>query len=143
MRFAYLDNGDPRSDRSDSYESTSTLSSTKAEERLRIHAVDLLGSAGSPRCVFAGMGYHLDWLFSALSTAGTSLAWAGGKPLPPSQPVASHEAEAGLKNLHTDFLPLNGSQKDLLAYCQRDSRAMFQLTYAFDPAQNRLAHVMD
>jgi hypothetical protein len=120
MRFAYLGEGAP-------YESASTFLSREADDRLRVHAVEM-GLAPSARCVFAGMDYHLDWLFVALWMARHSPAWTpleGGEP--PFEPMAVHEAVADTKALYTDFRPVSGSQEDvdlLVVYDDDDKLAV-------------------
>lgn len=106
MRFAYLGQSTP-------YESTSTFLSIEADKRLRTHALEM-GLAESAKCVFAGMDYHLDWLFAAIWIAKTSPSWTAGDDSDrPSQAMASHEAVADLKHLYTDFRSVSGSQEDV------------------------------
>jgi hypothetical protein len=104
MRFAYLGQSAP-------YKSSSIFLSNEADQHLRAHALEL-GLANSAKCVFAGMDYHLDWLFAALRLASDSLAWSPGTDAP-AERMAAHHAVAGVKDLYTDFRPVTGSQEDI------------------------------
>lgn len=113
MRFAYLG-------QDNAYENASTFLSEEFSERLLEHLGETeggMGLSGTPKCVFAGMDYHLDWLFAALWLAKTRPDWKpeGESDLLP-QPMASLEAleeEEYIKPLYTDFRPITGSQEDI------------------------------
>lgn len=104
MRFAYL-GGDA------AYPDASTFLSPRFDAVLREEHVRPMGLGPEAKCVFAGMDYHLDWLFAALWLARTSPA---GTPEDGVRvPMDAHEGVAGIKSLYTDFRPLNGSQEDI------------------------------
>ncbi|WP_234447007.1 hypothetical protein [Luteimonas sp. MC1572] len=119
MRFAYL--GEDAD-----YASASTFLSAHCNSLLREHALDM-GLSASARCVFAGMDYHLDWLFAALWTAKTSTAWMPQGEHPAPVPMAPHEGVEGVDPLYTDFRPVTGSQEDvdlLVVYDDGEKLAM-------------------
>lgn len=114
MRFAYLG-------QSTDYSTASTCLSSEFHELLRKHAVEM-GLGASAKCVFAGMDYHLDWLFAAFWIARESPNWTSKDPIP--DPVRMDPVPApvrggtgytgnGAKALYTDFHPISGSQEDI------------------------------
>lgn len=65
------------------------------------------------KCVFAGMDYHLDWLFAALWMSTNRPDWKPGVGKPPRVPMAEHESVKGINDLYSDFRPVTGSQEDI------------------------------
>lgn len=104
MRFAYLG-------QSASYDTASTFLAPELDAALHQHALDM-GLAASAKCIFAGMDYHLDWLFAALWMAHAAPAWAPPEKAP-CVPMGQHAAVDGIDPLYTDFRPVTGSQEDI------------------------------
>lgn len=104
MRFAYLG-------QSASYDTASMFLAPELDSALRQHALDM-GLSETAKCIFAGMDYHLDWLFAALWMAHAAPAWAPPAKAP-RVPMAAHAAVAGIDPLYTDFRPVTGSQEDI------------------------------
>ena len=134
MRFAYLGEGDT------DYSGASKFLSDECDEILRVHAVDM-GLTDSAKCVFAGMDYHLDWLFAALLAARASVDLKEGASFSPVA-MAAHAGVPGVKSLHTDFRPVTGSQEDvdlLVVYDDGQKLAMLFIeakgSAAFDRVQ--------
>ena len=98
MRFAYLGDAGP-------YDGSSTFLSPAFQAALAEHLQDM-GIGSSAECVFAGMDYHLDWLFAALLLARTHPEWRGE---PGSKPAPVSMAAIG----DTDIPSLTGSQEDI------------------------------
>lgn len=104
MRLAYLGQKVP-------YDQASTFLAPEFDAALREHVIDM-GLAASAKCVFAGMDYHLDWLFAALWMAHTAPEWTP-PALAPRVPMELHAPVAGVNALYTDFRPVTGSQEDI------------------------------
>ena len=104
MRLAYLGQSSP-------YDDSSTFLAPEFEAALHGHAVDM-GLTGSAKCVFAGMDYHLDWLFAAMWLAHSAPDWMPPDPAP-RVPMDVHVPTPGLSALYTDFRPVTGSQEDI------------------------------
>ncbi len=102
MRFAYLG-------RSANYTEDAVFLNGDFDAALR-KVADIGAKA---RCVFAGMDYHLDWLFAALWMSTNRPDWKPGVGKPPRVPMAQHESVNGIDDLYTDFRPVTGSQEDI------------------------------
>ena len=64
-------------------------------------------------CVFAGMDYHLDWLFVALWLSSKHPEWSpASHDLPPIE-MDEHNADPNMSDLYTDFRPVMGNQEDV------------------------------
>lgn len=104
MRLAYLGQGEP-------YAGSSKFLSPEMDELLLEH-VHEMGLTDRAKCVFAGMDYHLDWLFAALYIAKTDPDWCPSAPPPPGA-LEEHGGVEGTDDEYTDFRSVNGSQEDL------------------------------
>jgi hypothetical protein len=102
MRFAYLG-------QTCDYPEGTTFLSEAFDDALRVVA----NVPESATCVFAGMDYHLDWVFAALWLASHRPGWPDENGERVSEPMDEYEAEGGIKDLYTDFRPLTGSQEDI------------------------------
>lgn len=107
MRLAYLGEGAK-------YEESRVFISAELDRLLRrLELGERFSLSESATCVFAGMDYHLDWLFAALSAAVVNPGWRPtGDSLPPV-PMEPFEVVDGIKPLYTDFRPVTGSQEDI------------------------------
>lgn len=78
-------------------------------------------------CVFAGMDYHLDWLFVALWLSSNHPEWSpASHDLPPIE-MDEHNADSKISDLYTDFRPVMGNQEDvdlLVVYRNADDYAI-------------------
>jgi len=64
-------------------------------------------------CVFAGMDYHLDWLFVSLWLSSSRPNWSpNAHDLPPVE-MDEHVADPNVGDLYTDFRPVMGNQEDV------------------------------
>jgi hypothetical protein len=104
MRLAYLG-------QSATYDTASLFLAPELDAALRGHALDM-GLAASAKCMFAGMDYHLDWLYAALWMAHTAPDWTPPATAP-RVPMGVHAAMPGIDSLYTDFRPVTGSQEDI------------------------------
>jgi hypothetical protein len=104
MRLAYLGQSTP-------YDASSTYLAPELDSALRGHALDM-GLTASAKCIFAGMDYHLDWLFAAMWMAHLAPDWAPPDTAP-RVPMDVHVAVPGVDPLYTDFRPVTGSQEDI------------------------------
>ena len=102
MRFAYLGE-------TCDYTEGATFLSKAFDDALRAAAK----VPESAKCVFAGMDYHLDWVFAALWLASHRPGWPDENGERVSEPMGKHEALENIKDLYTDFRPLTGSQEDI------------------------------
>ena len=134
MRAAYL-GVDGR------YEDTTQFLSKNFDEKLKTHAMDL-GLDNSAHCVFAGMDYHLDWLFAALWMTANHPNWHGKPDDEICLPLETHKKVDGINNLHSDFRPITGTQEDidlLVVYTDGKNLAMLVIeakgSAAFDRVQ--------
>lgn len=105
MRAAYLGVGKP-------YGDETKFLSEDFDKKLKRHAIEM-GLDDTARCVFAGMDYHLDWLFAALWITANVSNWDGKSVNGISAPLESHKAVDRIKNLHSDFRPVTGTQEDI------------------------------
>lgn len=102
MRFAYLG-------RSTRYREDTVFLNEDFDRALR----KVAGISEKESCAFAGMDYHLDWLFAALWMATNRPEWKPGIGNPPRVPMKPHESVDGIDDLYSDFRPLTGSQEDV------------------------------
>ena len=102
MRFAYLG-------RSKRYRDDTVFLNEDFDRALR--EVARIGEKET--CAFAGMDYHLDWLFAALWMATNRPEWKPGTISPPRVPMEPHESIDGIDDLYSDFRPVTGSQEDV------------------------------
>ncbi|AVP96611.1 hypothetical protein C7S18_05070 [Ahniella affigens] len=102
MRLAYLG-------QSTDYSTASVFLSAELDQCLRELG---LGLSSHARCVFAGMDYHLDWLFAAAWLAMKSSSWSPPEAIP-MIPIEPYKAVEGIKAIYTDFRPITGSQEDI------------------------------
>lgn len=79
------------------------------DKQLKPHAIEM-GLDDTAHCVFAGMDYHLDWLFAAIWVTANKPDWNGEEF---RVPMETHIAEEGINHLHSDFRALTGTQEDL------------------------------
>jgi hypothetical protein len=100
MRFAYLGENA-------AYSTDSRFLSKEFDALLR----EQMRLTSSAKCVFAGMDYHLDWIFAAIWLAKNSPAWTPHDEL--MVPMDTHEGVAGIDRMYTDFRPVSGSQEDI------------------------------
>ncbi len=91
----------------------------------------------SARCVFAGMDYHLDWLFAALWMATQNL-----KPESAGRNMDVHTSIEGLASKYTEFRTVTGIQEDvdlLVVYEVKDELVLLFIeakgSAAFDRVQ--------
>lgn len=86
-----------------------------------------LGLDPEASCVFAGMDYHLDWLFVALWLSSNHPEWSpASHDLPPIE-MDEHNADPRISDLYTDFRPVMGNQEDvdlLVVYRNADGYAI-------------------
>ena len=72
-----------------------------------------LGLDPEASCVFAGMDYHLDWLFVALWLSSKHPEWSpASHDLPPIE-MDEHNADPRISDLYTNFRPVMGNQEDV------------------------------
>ena len=79
------------------------------DKKLKPYAIDM-GLDDTAHCVFAGMDYHLDWLFAALWVTANKPDWNGEEF---RVPMEIHKNMGEIKGLHSDFRPVTGTQEDL------------------------------
>ena len=100
-----------------------------------------LGLDKSAHCVFAGMDYHLDWLFAALWMTANHANWHGKPGDKICLPLETHKKVDGINNLHSDFRPLTGTQEDidlLVVYSDGKKLAMLFIEAKGSAAFNRV-----
>lgn len=102
MRYAYLG-------RSANYTEDKVFLNNDFDRALR----NLAGLGEDAHCVFAGMDYHLDWLFAALWMSTNHPDWEPDLGDSPRVPMAPHESVEGVDDLYTDLRPVTGSQEDI------------------------------
>ena len=107
MRAAYLGVGTSK------YQETSQFLSDDFDKKLKSHVKELGLDDSHAQCVFAGMDYHLDWLFAALWMTANKPDWDGIKVDDIHVPMEIHTTVDGIKNLHSDFRPITGTQEDV------------------------------
>jgi len=122
MRFAYL--GENAAYDPPDWEDVPRHFLHKAfDEKLK----DKLGLGSETSCVFAGMDYHLDWLFVALWLSSNHPEWSpASHDLPPIE-MDEHNADPKISDLYTDFRPVMGNQEDvdlLVVYRNADGYAI-------------------
>ena len=136
MRAAYLGVSASK------YQTTTQFLSDDFDKKLRSHVKELGLDESNARCVFAGMDYHLDWLFAALWMTANKPDWDGNKVDDIRVPMEIHTTEDGIKNLHSDFRLITGTQEDLdllVVYSDEKKLAMLFIeakgSAAFDRVQ--------
>lgn len=107
MRYAYLGT-------SEKYDETKCFLSPEFSKQLQPHLTDL-GLNKFANCMFAGMDYHLDWLYVALRLAIEMPDFKINDTLPSDIPKDIFKMEpAPLGDpLYSDFRALTGSQEDI------------------------------
>lgn len=110
MRDAYLGIGSEASEVD--YRETKRFLSAAFDEKLKEHIRAGLELKGEAHCVFAGMDYHLDWIFAALWMATQNPAWPNGTDATPVK-MADHARDEVLDSMYTDFRPVMGIQEDI------------------------------
>ena len=108
MRFAYLGENTAY-DAPQSEELPRRFLDKAFDDQLRV----VSGVDPEATCVFAGMDYHLDWLFVALWLSSSHPDWSPtAHDLPPIE-MDEHIAEPEISDLYTDFRPVMGNQEDV------------------------------
>jgi hypothetical protein len=103
MRFAYLGQNTP-------YTQDSAYMHPDFDQALR--GVGSLGD--SAKCIFAGMDFHLDWLFAALWLAVHEPHWQPASGVHPALPVEANPATSSDADpAYCDFRPIMGNQEDI------------------------------
>ncbi|MBP9154064.1 MAG: hypothetical protein KBF48_03905 [Xanthomonadales bacterium] len=110
MRDAYLGIGSAEVDID--HGKTTRFLSAEFDKRLKEHIRHELKLTGEARCVFAGMDYHLDWIFAALWMATQNPAWPYSADSTPVK-MADHTRVENLDSMYTDFRPVMGIQEDI------------------------------
>ena len=110
MRDAYLGIGSAEGDID--YGKATRFLSAEFDKRLKEHIRKELKLEGEARCVFAGMDYHLDWIFAALWMATQNPGWPNGAASTPVK-MADHTRVDNLDSMYTDFRPVMGIQEDI------------------------------
>lgn len=110
MRDAYLGIGSEAA--KVDYLETKRFLSAAFDEKLKEHIRADLKFTGEAHCVFAGMDYHLDWVFAALWMATQNPAWPDGTKATPVK-MADHARDEVLDSMYTDFRPVMGIQEDI------------------------------
>ena len=110
MRDAYLGIGSEAAEVD--YRETKRFLSAAFDEKLKEHIRAGLELKGEAHCVFAGMDYHLDWIFAALWMATQNPAWPNGTDATPVK-MADHARDEVLDSMYTDFRPVMGIQEDI------------------------------
>ena len=135
MRAAYLGVSKP-------YEDTTKFLSDDFDTKLKLHVKELELDESQTRCVFAGMDYHLDWLFAALWMTANHPNWDGNPDDKICLPLETHKTVDGINNLHSDFRLITGTQEDidlLVVYTDGKKLAMLFIeakgSAAFDRVQ--------
>ena len=64
-------------------------------------------------CVFAGMDYHLDWLFAALWLSNSNSDCSSTSHDSKLIKMDTHVADPEISDLYTDFRPVIGNQEDV------------------------------
>ncbi len=108
MRFAYLG-------QNNNYDETEKfLSPQFTKQLLEIDSLNL-GLTKNAKCVFAGMDYHLDWLYVALKLAIMYPGYKISGTLPAGAPKDIFEMEPAPPGdtLYCDFRALMGNQEDI------------------------------
>lgn len=97
MRFAYLGETGPYTS-SETFLSDSFLGSLKAALKIP--------EEKATRCLFAGMDYHIDWLFAAMFMTAKELNISDGER-------NKHERDLPPKDSDLDLRPILGNQEDV------------------------------
>ncbi len=134
MRAAYL-GVDGR------YADTTQFLSKNFDDKLKTHLKGLDIDESKAICVFAGMDYHLDWLFAALWMTANHPNWHEKPGDKICLPLETHKKLDGINNLHSDFRPLTGTQEDidlLVVYSDGKKLAMLFIEAKGSAAFNRV-----